>query len=108
MRTIVDLPEHQIKSLDSLGKKENISRAELVRRAVGQYLEAEQARKSGEIVHDIRGLLKSHPGAFGGMDGLEYERAARGEWDDRDRLYGNWGLNDKPQSTYEPPKKRDE
>ena len=34
MRTIVDIPEKDIKALDSLGKKQDLSRAELVRRGV--------------------------------------------------------------------------
>jgi len=42
MRTIVDLPEDQIKALDSIGKREDLSRTELVRRAVAAYLDGAQ------------------------------------------------------------------
>ena len=38
MRTIVDLPETQIKALDSYRKREGISRAEAVRRAVEAFV----------------------------------------------------------------------
>lgn len=38
MRTIVDLPEAQIKALDSYRKREGISRAEAVRRAVEAFV----------------------------------------------------------------------
>jgi len=40
MRTVIDLPEEQIKALDSYRKKERISRAEAVRRAVAAFLPA--------------------------------------------------------------------
>ena len=40
MRTIVDLPEKQIKALDAYRKKEGISRAEAVRRAVAAFVPA--------------------------------------------------------------------
>lgn len=38
MRTIVDLPEGQIKALDAYRKRERISRAEAVRRAVEAFV----------------------------------------------------------------------
>jgi Ribbon-helix-helix protein, copG family len=40
VRTVIDLPEEQIKALDSYRKKERISRAEAVRRAVAAFLPA--------------------------------------------------------------------
>lgn len=44
MRTIIDLPEHQITALADLCERENISRAEAVRRALDAMLAGEQAR----------------------------------------------------------------
>ena len=38
MRTIVDLPEEQIRKLTLLCRRERISRAEAIRRAVARYL----------------------------------------------------------------------
>ena len=38
MRTIVDLPEEQIEALKQLSEKSRLSRAELMRRAVAEYL----------------------------------------------------------------------
>ena len=70
MRTIVDIPENDVKALDSLGKKENLSRAELVRRAVQSYLEAAQ-RKSTAAVDEYFGFLKDCPEAFDGLDSLD-------------------------------------
>ena len=43
MRTIVDLPEEQMRRLALLCRKENISRAEAVRRAVEQLLRGSPA-----------------------------------------------------------------
>lgn len=94
MRTIVDIPEDQVKALDSLGKKENLSRAELVRRAVQNYLDVERTKSAG-AVDKYFGFLKDCPEAFDGLDGLAYERKIRAEWDDRDKMYGNWGMQDK-------------
>jgi metal-responsive CopG/Arc/MetJ family transcriptional regulator len=38
MRTIVDLPEEQIETLKHLSEQSKVSRAELMRRAVADYL----------------------------------------------------------------------
>ena len=42
MRTIIDLPEHQVAALADLCKKENISRAEAIRRALDTMLAEKQ------------------------------------------------------------------
>ena len=44
MRTIVDIPDEQIRRLDEAARREGISRAESVRRAVNLYLSAEDGR----------------------------------------------------------------
>lgn len=102
MRTIVDLPEEQIKSLDAIGRAGDVSRAELVRRAVDLYLKQENLKKGGGIVGaDIRGTVKpGDPNFWGGMDGLEWQRKMRAEWDDRDRMYSNWGLQESGSSEF--------
>lgn len=105
MRTIVDIPEDQIKALDSLGKKDNLSRAELVRRAVQAYLEVEQGRTAG-AVDAYFGFLQGVPDAFGGMDSLDYQQDMRGEWDDRDKSYSNWGFQEGGATPYEHRKDR--
>lgn len=83
MRTIVDLPDEQVKALDSLGNKENVSRAELVRRAVQSYLDAEKD-KSAAAIDKYFGMFRGDPNVFDGLDGLEYQRKIRAEWDERD------------------------
>lgn len=96
MRTIVDLPENDVKRLDLLGKKTNLSRAELVRRAITDYLEKDAAATNTEIVHDIRGISKPGDTRFwDGLSGMEYQEKIRGEWDERDRQ--NWGLQENSQ-----------
>jgi len=105
MRTIVDLPEDQIKALDSIGKRDDISRAELVRRAVAGYLQNEQKSTKGRL-DQYFGILKDDPTVFDGLDGLAWQKKMRAEWDKREadmdrRLAENMGVNDKKQSDYE-------
>ncbi len=76
MRTIIDLRDDQLAELDAITAEERISRAEALRRAVDVYLrerKRDAARK-----------------AFGSwrpkkLDGVEYTRAIREEWDERER-----------------------
>jgi metal-responsive CopG/Arc/MetJ family transcriptional regulator len=75
MRTIVDIPDTQINTLDQLAKKKKISRAELVRQALSNY---------------ITGCIKTNNGyksAFGSWqnndlkDSICYQKELRDEWD---------------------------
>jgi metal-responsive CopG/Arc/MetJ family transcriptional regulator len=43
MRTIIDLPDHQVAALAEWCERENISRAEAVRRALDAMLAAQQS-----------------------------------------------------------------
>ena len=38
MRTIIDLPESQLAALRELEKRKNVSRAQLIRQAIAQYV----------------------------------------------------------------------
>ncbi len=71
MRTIVDLPTSQLEALDSLCQREGISRAEAVRRAVGEHLERNRADRARAY-----GLWRGR-----GVNSVEYQRALRDEWD---------------------------
>ena len=71
MRTIVELPEQQIEGLKALSEREGLSRAELMRRAVAEYL----ARHRGDAGEAAFGLWKKR-----GKDGLEYQQRLREEW----------------------------
>ena len=71
MRTLVDIPEKQLKALTRLSKARKQSRAAVIREAVSAYLEKER-------------FSEKDP-AFGAwsdqkIDGLEYQRKIRAEW----------------------------
>ncbi len=69
MRTLVDLPEKDIRALDARARIEQVSRAELVRRAVAGFLERQHR------------LPEEAFGAWGSAeDGLRYQRRLRDEW----------------------------
>jgi len=76
MRTIIELPEEQIVALDTLCRRDGISRAEAIRRAVARHLQAERAAEPDRAF----GLWRARP-----VDGLRYERRLRREWDARRR-----------------------
>ena len=71
MRTIVSLPEDQLRALAELCRREGISRAQAIRLAVERFTQ-EELRRSQE---DAFGLWRGR-----GVDGLEYERRLREEW----------------------------
>ncbi len=72
MRTIVDLTDEQIIALKSVSDRAKLSRAELLRRAVDEYL--------------LKYKLQEDDSAFGlwssrDKDGLEYQNEKRKEWE---------------------------
>lgn len=71
MRTLIEIPDTDIKALDLLRQQRGESRSKLVRRAVREYLE--------------RNLQPEPERAFGlwrdrDDDGLDYQRKLRAEW----------------------------
>ena len=75
MKTIVDLPEEQIELLERIGREEHRSRASLIRQAIDLFLE--QRRPTGTDRPGF-GLWQNR-----GVDGLEYQRQLREEWDSK-------------------------
>jgi hypothetical protein len=73
MRTLVDIPEEDIGLLTKLSKASAVSRAELVRRAISEYLEAHRRAEKTEAF----GLWAGR-----GEDGLVFQERMRGEWPD--------------------------
>ena len=71
MRAIIDIPENLLREIDSLAKREDISRAEAVRRAMAEYVAKCSTPKSDAAF----GIWKSKH-----IDALEYEDSLRGEW----------------------------
>ena len=71
MRTIVDLPEKQIEALKRMSEASRSSRAELVRRAIDEYL-ARHLPAQGDEAFGIWGKRE--------IDGLDYQDRMRDEW----------------------------
>ena len=71
MRTLVDIPDQDLKLITKVVKKRAISRAEFVRQAI----EAALAPYRKKIEHKAFGL-------WSGLseDGLEYQERMRSEW----------------------------
>ena len=80
MRTIVDLTEEQFEQLRGYCEREGISRAEAVRRGVDLLIE-EKRRRLDARATALDAAAKTRKDS--GIDGLEYERRVRSEWDDR-------------------------
>jgi Arc/MetJ-type ribon-helix-helix transcriptional regulator len=78
MRTIVEIPDDQLAALKAECEREQISRAEAIRRALAEWLEAPDRKKARR-----RAVLDATFGAWKhlGIDGLEYQRRIRAEWD---------------------------
>jgi predicted transcriptional regulator len=71
MRTLVDIPDRQLKALTRLSKAKKRSRAAIIRDAVSAYLEREH-RTGKDAAFGLWGDRTA--------DGLEYQRKLRAEW----------------------------
>lgn len=71
MRTIIDIPPKILEEIDQLAKREKISRAEAVRRAMMEFVEKRARRKPNAAF----GIWKSRK-----VDALDYEDTIRDEW----------------------------
>ena len=71
MRTIIDIPPKILQEIDELAKREKISRAEAVRRAMAEFVEKRANRKPNAAF----GIWKSRK-----IDALDYEDTLRDEW----------------------------
>lgn len=78
MRTLVDLPDEDIRWLDVRAKARGTSRAALVREAVSDY-------RGSQAKEEPKGWLEAGFGLWKDRtdigDGVEYQRAIRAEWD---------------------------
>ena len=73
MRTIIEIPDQQLEQMKPLLEQEGISRAELIRRAVSDYLKRFDAANDDETAF---GLWAKAP-----KDALSYQEELRSEWD---------------------------
>ena len=72
MRTIIELPGDQVEALDALCRRDRISRAEAIRRAVALLVQSEGAMVSGAAFGVWRDRRE---------DGLAYQQRIRAdEW----------------------------
>lgn len=74
MRTLIDIPEDDMKWLDRKAADEGRSRAAVVREAVAQF----RAASGKKGIQRYFGLWKDREDV---SDGLKYQRKMRGEWD---------------------------
>jgi hypothetical protein len=70
MRTLIDIPDRQIKHLTAICEIKKVSRAEIIRQAISSFLEK---NKTGGV--EAFGLWKDHK-----VDGLAYQEQVRSEW----------------------------
>lgn len=70
MRTLVDIPDQQLKQLTEISREKGLSRAEVVRQAIAAYLVANRAAPS-----EAFGLWGNRK-----TDGVRYQRKLRSEW----------------------------
>jgi hypothetical protein len=81
MRTLIDVPEEQLKELAVICASRRLSRAEAVRQAIAAYVE--QNRSSREAAFGIwKGQAAVLPGDTEPLpeDGLAYQEKLRSEW----------------------------
>ncbi len=71
MRTLVDIPEKQIKALDKISQRRKSSRAAIIREAIDSFVKSERDTSKD----DAFGLWSDRK-----IDGLEYQRKLRSEW----------------------------
>jgi len=74
VRTIVDIPDQFIESLDRLGTTNHQSRAAIIREAIADFLKVKSLPPSEAAF----GIWKNRK-----MDGLEYQNVLREEWEGR-------------------------
>ena len=73
MRTIVDIPDSVVETLDLVGTKEHRSRAAIIRDALKCYLNEHYVSESMEAY----GIWKDEI-----TDGVEFQQKIRSEWSD--------------------------
>jgi hypothetical protein len=73
VRTLIEIPDHQIEDLTAIGAARKVSRAQLVREAIDAFIQ--RYRPSRESAF---GLWRGRPETL--KDGLDYQERLRSEW----------------------------
>jgi metal-responsive CopG/Arc/MetJ family transcriptional regulator len=71
MRISIDIDETQIRSLDRLASRDGCSRADIIRKAITEYL----GRRAPQALDDAFGFWGERK-----VDGLSYQEKVRSEW----------------------------
>lgn len=74
MRTVIDVPDEIIATLDRVSGREKRSRAALIREAISDYLRKNALPPADEAF----GIWKAKP-----TDGVAYQQSLRTEWEER-------------------------
>jgi metal-responsive CopG/Arc/MetJ family transcriptional regulator len=72
MKISIDLPKDTVETLDHLCRRQNCSRAELIRQAVAVYL---NSHLPSDEEHPAYGMWQDR-----NLDGVDYQRTLRAEW----------------------------
>jgi len=72
VRTIIELPQEQLDALESVCRRDGISRAEAIRRAIAHHVRDGRASTRDRAFGLWRGRR---------LDGVTYQRRLRREWD---------------------------
>ena len=75
MRTIVEIPNKAVESLDKLSEEQKCSRAAIIRKAIEEFLSKQNERSETEVFKQLFGLRQENP-----VDGVEYQNKLREEW----------------------------
>jgi metal-responsive CopG/Arc/MetJ family transcriptional regulator len=73
MRTLIDIPDDQVAELAEIAKRDKVSRASLVRKAISDLLDLRR-RTTTDAFEAAFGLRPDME------DGLAYQERLRGEW----------------------------
>jgi metal-responsive CopG/Arc/MetJ family transcriptional regulator len=71
MRILIDIGDSELGALDRLAKTEKVSRASLVRKAIGDFVDKHNRKGEG----DAFGLWREQA-----IDGVAYQEKIRSEW----------------------------
>ena len=75
MRMSLELPKDQVEAIDRLSEENRRTCEAVIQAAVAEFLEEDRKRRR-RLMMAAFGIWKDR-----GIDGLEYQRAIRAEWD---------------------------
>ncbi len=77
VRAVISFDDKELKRIDALARKTKRSRAQVIREVMSQHLKKEDVQPTWkELVSQTAGMWKHK-----NIDGVEYQRKLRAEWD---------------------------